>query len=99
MRMPMQMGMVMYGLSNKINLMVMGHYMSCSMDMVHKMGSMSHNMTSTVMGLGDTRISALMNLLNGSNQQLIANIGLSLPTGSIENRADMHMNPHILKFI
>ena len=94
MKMPMHMVMGMYAISDKVNVMVMTHYMSCSMDMLHQMGTMSHEMNSTVRGWGDTRITGLFKVFGNETTSIIAQGGLSLPTGSIENRDDMGMNPH-----
>lgn len=94
MKMPMHMLMGMYAISDKVNIMVMGHYMSCSMYMTHKMGAMSHEMNSAVRGWGDTRITGLFKIFGNETTSIIAQGGFSLPTGSIENRDDMGMNPH-----
>lgn len=94
MKMPMHMFMAMYAISDRVNIMTMGHYMQCKMDMLHAMGSMTHEMSSNVKGLGDTRVSALVDLGKVGTHHFIGNLGLSLPTGTLENRDDMSINPH-----
>ncbi|MFY0672269.1 MAG: hypothetical protein JXQ87_02625 [Bacteroidia bacterium] len=94
MNMSMHMFMTMYGVSDRFNIMVMGHYMSCNMTMTHNMGTMQHEMSSQANGFGDLRISGLYELLDAENIQLIAQIGASIPTGSIENRNQISNNPH-----
>ena len=92
MTMPMHMLMAMYGLSDRLNLMAMTHYMTCDMDMLHQMGMMTHEMNSTVSGFGDTRLGVIYSLAEAKNSQLIASTGISLPTGSIDNQRFDHMN-------
>lgn len=82
MQMPMHMIMAMYGISNKLNVMVMGHYMSCNMTMVHAMGSFREEMMSSVNGLGDTRITGIYDLWSSSTQHALLQGGISLPTGN-----------------
>ncbi len=94
MNMSMHMLMAMYGITDKFNLMVMGHYMSCNMTMNHNMGSMQYEMSSHIHGFGDTRISGLYELLSSENSSVIAQFGISLPTGSIENKSNMSNNQH-----
>jgi hypothetical protein len=94
MNMSMHMLMAMYGVTDRFNLMIMGHYMSCNMTMNHNMGSMQHEMSSHINGFGDTRISGLYELVSLENSSVIAQFGISLPTGSIENKSNMSNNPH-----
>jgi len=98
MRMDMHMLMGMYGISNKLSLMFMVNYLYMNMNMkmlsgqmnmnnMPGMGSSTMDMTSTSQGFGDTKISGMYNLLSKNCHSLIADIGLSIPTGSI-NKTD-----------
>lgn len=94
-RMSMDMHMIgaMYGVSDDVTAMVMGHYMENRMDMVNRMGVNSKMETQ---GFGDTAISAMIKIFDdkshddesGRNLQerLHATIGLSLPTGSTDEK-------------
>jgi hypothetical protein len=84
--MRMHMFEIMYGVSDKLTLMLMPQYME--MDMVHESShGMGHSHKHTVKGLGDTELVGLYSLYkdsdDSSNQRLHLNIGVSLPTGSI----------------
>jgi len=88
MDMNMHMFGAMYAPSNDLTLMVMGHYMENKMNMVNRAGITSQMKSS---GLGDTTISALYKLSGndcdcGTVTRLHANIGLSLPTGSTDEK-------------
>lgn len=82
MTMDMHMFMGMYGITDKVMLMVMAHYMSNTMGMLTKDGQGSTMETS---GIGDTVILAM---IQGPNK-LTFNIGLSIPTGSIDESGPM----------
>jgi len=84
-QMPMSMHMLgmMYAPSGKITLMAMANYISSSMDHVTRMGG---EFTTSVSSIGDTRLSALVKMLDQNNKVLHLNIGVSIPTGSIEER-------------
>ncbi|NER14532.1 transporter [Leptobacterium flavescens] len=81
--MPMNMHMlgVMYAPSNRVTLMVMGNYISQEMDHVTRMGG---TFTTSSSGIGDTKVSAFYKFFNRNRQQLHAEGGLSIPTGSID---------------
>ena len=90
MHMDMHMLTGMYGISNKLSLMVMVdyNYMNMNMKMLSGpmnmgMGPSSMLMTSTSHGFGDTKISGLYKLYSVKGHSLSADIGFSLPTGSI----------------
>ncbi len=90
-RMTMDMDMlgVMYAPNSDVTFMAMGHYMQKDMRMLMRNG-MTPKMETE--GFGDTVISALYKLEDeqcdcGTNNVLHANIGLSLPTGSIDEKA------------
>lgn len=84
-RMPMQMHMIgaMYAPSDKITLMIMGNYLDSSMDHITRMGQ---SFSTTSRGFGDTKISALYNFFDKNKQKIHAQIGLSIPTGSIDKQ-------------
>ncbi|WP_025743350.1 transporter family protein [Aquimarina pacifica] len=81
--MPMDMHMLgmMYAPSNKVTLMVMANYLSMSMDHLMMTGA---TFTTESSGLSDTKIGALYKFFNKNKQQLHGQVGLSIPTGSIE---------------
>jgi hypothetical protein len=98
MNMQMHMIMVMYGLSDKITLMGMINYTSNSMkmSMMHgnsHMGNM--NMPNAEMdaysrnyGFGDSKIYGMYNFLNNNDHQVLLNLGISIPTGSISHKGN-----------
>ena len=90
MQMDMHMLSGMYGVSDKLTLMVMLNYNYMSMNMKMLSGQMNMNgmlsstgMKSTSQGLGDTKISGIYNLISAKGHFLSAVLGMSLPTGSI----------------
>lgn len=92
MSMQMQMHMlgVMYGLSDKVTLMGMANFASNEMDHLARNGRVFSTESS---GLGDTEFTALVGLYkSGQNPTKVhsahLNIGVSLPTGSIDQRDD-----------
>lgn len=72
----------MYAPSDKLTLMVMANYVENSMDLQMRPG-MTFSTSSS--GLGDISISALYSLFNKNRKALHAQVGVTLPTGSIEN--------------
>lgn len=84
MTMDMHMFMVMYGLSDKISLMGMLHYMKKDMDMVSRMGPTS---TMSSSGVGDTQLGVMYAV----NDNVTTSISLSIPTGGIDEEDDMVM--------
>ncbi|MBL4653565.1 MAG: hypothetical protein JKY53_12005 [Flavobacteriales bacterium] len=87
MHMHTDMGMIMYGVTNKWTLMAMANYYNFEMDMIMmtgkevKMGSK---------GFGDTKIKATYLAYYKNRASIMASIGASLPTGSI-NQTSMNM--------
>lgn len=81
-KMPMNMHMLgaMYAPSNKLTLMAMVNVMSMEMDHVTRMGGM---FTTEVSGFGDTKISGLYKFFNKNRQTMHAQLGFSIPTGSV----------------
>jgi hypothetical protein len=87
MDMHMQMYDVMYAPSDHWTVMAMGHYMSMDMGHVDVHGE---SFISRSSGVGDTQLLAFYNVLGdprGSGHRLILKGGLSLPTGSIDERS------------
>lgn len=81
-QMPMNMHMLgaMYAPSNKITLMAMVNVTSMEMDHITRMGGM---FTTESSGFGDTKISAFYRILDKNRQVVHAQLGISVPTGSI----------------
>jgi len=84
--MTMQMHMLgfMYAPSDRITLMLMANYKANDMDLFANPTGVSFTTNSS--GFGDLKVGALVNVLEVNNNKVHANIGLSVPTGSIEAR-------------
>jgi len=82
-RMPMNMHMfgAMYAFSDRLTLMAMVNILDVSMDHVTRTGGM---FTTSSGGIGDTRISGLLKLMDSRRQIIHLNLGVSIPTGSID---------------
>ena len=93
MSMDMHMLGVMYAPSDKVTLMLMGMLLANDMHHITYQGGMGTNelnfFDTRASGLGDTRISALISIYKKENTRLHANLGLSLPTGSITETDDI----------
>ena len=85
MTMDMHMFGMMYAPSDKITLLGMVNYLDYSMD--HVTRSMI-NFTTESSGLGDIKLGALYQVLKTIDTRAHFNFGLSLPTGSIDERGD-----------
>jgi hypothetical protein len=112
MNMQMHMLMPMYGITDRFTVMAMINYnvntMSMQMmpmqNMVNMPGmtmadysNMPTKMKSS--GLGDIKIYALYNVLPSCNHRLVAGLGLSLPSGSINTKgATMQSNNDVLPY-
>ncbi len=83
--MPMNMHMlgIMYAPSDKITLMAMVNYLSQEMD---HLTAMNGEFKTESSGFGDTKIAALYKFFNKNKQQLHGQIGISIPTGSIDEK-------------
>ena len=88
MQMNMHMIGMMYAPSDRITLMVMGNFISNSMDLQMRTGM---NFTTESGGLGDIKLGGLIKLMNSNRQSLHGNIGISIPTGNIDQRDDTPM--------
>lgn len=80
MSMDMHMLMGMYAQSDNLSWMVMLNYLNNSMNMIAMTGDRS-SMKAT--GPGDLELAAMYKIYNRESAQLLANLGISLPTGSI----------------
>ncbi len=99
MTMNMHMLMAMYGITGKLSVMGMINYSDQEMDMisystghVHNgstgMHTTSHSHHSS--GFGDIKLWGLYKLYNGVGSSLVANLGISLPTGDYKIPAGQH---------
>jgi len=94
---------MMYAPSDQLTLMLMLNYLDKSMDHLTYMGMMGTNQlgefTTTTSGMGDTKVGALWSLLQSPRHKVHLNLGLSLPTGSIDEEGEvltpMNMRPTI----
>lgn len=93
--MPMEMHMlgVMYAFSDDLTVMAMIPYLQNSMDHVTAMGGA---FTTESSGVGDISLSALYNFYRNKNSSAHWQFGLSLPTGSIEEKDDTPMGANSL---
>jgi len=97
MTMTMNMFMVMYGITDKLSVMAMANInsnkMSMNMDPTMQMhmadgGPMPPaNMTSSTTGVGDTKLYATYNVQDKMSSRILLGLGVSIPTGSIEQTA------------
>lgn len=85
--MPMDMHMLgaMFGLNDSVTLMGMTSYVSNSMDHLVRNG---RTFTTESSGVGDTNVSALIRMFDTGRHKAHWNLGVSLPTGSIDERDD-----------
>ena len=93
MTMKMHMLGAMYAPTDWLTLMVMGMYLENSMDHITFKGMAGATrlgaFTTTSKGIGDTKVSGLIKLYDAGIHHLHLNAGLSLPTGSNTERADV----------
>jgi len=85
--MPMDMHMlgVMYGVSDKITVVAMAMYIQNEMDLQMRMPTGMINQFSTASsGFGDVKLGMLYKFINAKRQSLHANVGISIPTGTLE---------------
>ncbi|MAF83089.1 MAG: hypothetical protein CL797_03210 [Chromatiales bacterium] len=88
MTMDMHMLMVMYGISDRVSVMLMGTYQENSMDMIMHMPMMDMTGSMKTDGLGD----ALISMMDTVNENWTASLGLSIPVGSIDERVTVTMH-------
>ena len=96
MTMDMHMLGAMYGLTDRLTLMGMVNYLSKEMDHITFAGMNPDleigRFTTQTNGFGDTKIAGLYDLYSNGVHSFIAKAGVSLPTGSIEERG-VALNP------
>lgn len=93
----------MYAPSNDITLMLMLNYLSKDMSHITFQGGMGTTQLGSfetkTRGLGDTKFAMLWNLKKTSDYQFILNLGLSAPTGDIDETdhilTPMNMTPEV----
>ena len=73
----------MYAPSDKITLMVMANYLENDMNLQMRNGNQFATNTS---GLGDVSVNALYSIFNKNRKAMHAQIGVNIPTGSIEEK-------------
>lgn len=83
MQMNMYMLMAMYGVSNRLTLMLMGSYNTNYMEMSMPMGNNFHQHSMQTQGIGDTKLTALYAISKKPTYHILASLGLSLPSGNI----------------
>lgn len=88
MTMQMHMFGMMYAPNDRVTLMGMVNYIDLDMDHITYMGAMGTTplgeFTTQTSGVGDTKLSALIRLADAAAHRWHANVGVSLPTGSID---------------
>ena len=90
MQMTMHMVGAMWGISNDITLSAMLGLSDNQMTMVHRMNQTSDMQSN---GLNDLKVGAIIDVNQSKNSKTIANIGISVPIGSIEEKNDS--NTHL----
>ncbi|MFQ3347066.1 MAG: hypothetical protein ACI8RT_000800 [Candidatus Azotimanducaceae bacterium] len=103
MTMQMQMLGVMYAPTDRVTLTAMTSYRNIEMDHVTFMGGMGTQrlgtFTTKTSGLGDTQVAALIKLGGNTGASWHGTLGLSLPTGDIEETDEiltpMNMRPTV----
>ena len=81
MTMDMYMPMVMYGITDRLTVMVMGNYQVNKMKMLMDMGPMmgiSEDSPMRTAGIGDTELRGMYKI----NEYLVGSLGISLPPGA-----------------
>lgn len=86
----------MWAPSDSVTLMLMLNYFDGDMDHITFAGPMGADrlgtFTTSSSGMGDTKVGALVSLLDSDKQKVHVNIGLSLPTGSLK-QSDQVLTP------
>jgi len=87
MTMDMHMLMGMYGLTDRLSMMLMGTYIKNEMDMVMHMPAMDMLGTMKTDGLGDV----LLGVMDTLSEKWTASFSISIPTGGIDEYANITM--------
>ncbi|WP_157514632.1 transporter [Christiangramia portivictoriae] len=85
MRMDMHMLGAMYAVCNRVILAGILNYIDNDMDLRSRMGM---NFTTESSGFGDIAVNALINFYDKDRQKIHANLGVSIPTGDLEQSGD-----------
>ena len=84
---------LMYAPNDQVTLMLMANYINKEMDHITFQGGAGTTrlgtFTTESSGWGDTKVSGLIRLLDEGNHSVHLNAGLSLPTGSIDEKDDV----------
>jgi hypothetical protein len=94
MTMDMHMLMGMYSQSDNLSWMLMLNYLDNKMNMVARSGARLAMKSS---GIGDLKISTTYKLYDKEGAQLLTNLELSLPTGSIKEANNQGMLPYAMQ--
>lgn len=93
MTMDMHMVSAMYAPADWVTLMAMGSYLEKEMDHVTFAGgagtTVLGNFTVKTRGIGDSKLAAVFGLYDDGTHRIHANAGISLPTGSIDEEAQV----------
>ena len=89
MSMNMHMLGAMYAPSDNLTLMVMANYNDSNMQLSSKMNMPFETQSS---GFGDVSLSGLIHLVAAKRQKMHAQVGISVPTGSLNQRGSTPMN-------
>ena len=86
----MQMHMVgiMYAYSDRLTLMMMGNYSALSMGLLSRMNV---DFSTQSKGVGDLSLVGLIKLYNRNRKSIHLTVGISIPTGSIDQKDDTPM--------
>ena len=95
-KMNMQMHMIgaMYAPSDFVTIALMGNILANDMDLVVIPPNRKFNTKSG--GFGDLKLNALIKLLHEKDHHIHANLGISFPTGNIEQRDDIPVKENAL---
>lgn len=95
-KMQMQMHMLgaMYAPSNRVTIMAMASYKANNMDLL--VIPMDLNFSTSSSGFGDLKLGALINLIKKGTHKIHANVNLSIPTGSINERDNIPVQDDVL---
>lgn len=92
----MHMLSAMYGVTDRVTIMAMAHYIDRDMDHITFAGGNADleiaRFNTSTQGWGDTKLAALYDLTPEKPYSIVAKAGISLPTGSIKER-DNIINP------
>ncbi len=95
MQMHMHMFGLMYGVTNKLTTSIMGSLVEKDMNVVLKMGADKQKRESN--GYSDTKINSIYQFYNKNNQQSLASLGVSIPTGEIKETYDGTRLPYAMQ--